>query len=553
MVDSNGDADPAAADFYERLGVHPDDSTDEIETVGNEVLSRLSPDPELPDADQESRQEQYERVFEAFKTLTDEEKRAAYDRRRAVMGLSAGDGPSPEWEGSSSDTGGSSSNNGEASPEPGGPGESSETATPDPVNLDVSADTTQPVYGTQVTFTVTDDDGVPVENALVTVDDSTKGTSDGSGKVALTVTVVGTVDVSATKPDTDHYREDSVTVEVAPEERELSVDVDADDVELGDGASVLVRSEDGDPVEDATVEVDGRTTRTDRHGQAKVEFPDTGSFDVMARKEGTEKTKYRSDRTSVDVVNEAVPLEITAPDVEGNAVTVGTEVKFVVREVEDDKSRLEGATVTAGDETESTDRYGACWFTFTTTGTMEVTATKEDASTTYSSDTVEITVENRGQLDVSPRVDQMEPRQPVTFDVRDPDRDPVEGARVEPVDRRGGTLTDRNGEATLRFSESGGVTVRASKGDGPTGYESATTTVMVRADGTGSPLDRWEPPSRGRPDLSMAVFVVVTLGLTVLSGAVLAMDFRPLVLAGGAAAFVVALVIVLLLVAYREG
>lgn len=529
MEDLSVDPDPTATDYYDRLGVDPDDSTDDIEDVGNEILSRLSPDRDLPDPEYEAMEDRYYRAKEAFDVLTDEEQRAAYDR--GEVDPTADDGRPPQ---------GTATEARDPSPE---------TDSPDPVALDVSAHTTQPVYGTAVTFAVTDDDGAPVENALVEVDDSTKGTTDGSGEVDLTVTLVGTVEVSATKSG-DHYREDSVSIEVAPRQRALQVEVDSEEVALGDGASVLVRSEDG-PVEDATVEVAGRTTDTDRHGQTKVEFPDVGSFDVVARKDGTEKgTTYRPDETSVTVTSEATPLDITAPDEEGNAVTVGEEAKFVVREVVEgtgESHRLGGATVTAGDRTKTTNSTGACWFSFPTPGTVEVTASVEDSSTTYRPDTVEITVESLGQLDVTATSDRIEPDQPVTFEVVGPDGRPVEGAMVEAVDRSERKPTDRHGEARLRFSESGGVTVRASKGDGPTRYESATTTVMVRAGGSPSTRE-WSRPSGSGPDLSMAVFVLVTLGLTVLSGAVLTMDLKPLVVGIGAVGVVVALGIVLSIV-----
>lgn len=523
MVDANVDADPAAEDLYERLGVDPADSTAEIEESGRRVLASLSPDSDLSAEELEALEEQYHRAKEAFDVLTDDDERAAYDRRRAREDDGGDRGTAVEGFATTTDRDG------------------------EPTHLDVSADTTEAVRGSEVTFTVTDGDGVPVSGAVVTVDESTGGTTDARGRVDLTVADVGTVEARATKPDAGSYRDDAVTLEVVREEVPLSLSVGSEAVEPDEAVAFVVRTDEGTPVEGATVEGRGRSAVTDERGRARLRFEEPGTVHVTATKEDTGTVRYRDAGATVDVARHAVPLEIDTPEVDLGAarITVGDEVAFVVRD--DGGERVEGATVVARDTERTTDSLGTCRFTFAEPGTVEVTAAKDDPSTEYERDSVTFEVLGKGRLDLSAEKQSVETGRVATFEVVDRDGEPVEGATVEAVDRPAEAETDRRGRAELSFSEPGEVEVEASKGAEPTGYEGDSVRVMVRAAGPSvEPSERPRPGGTTTDGMSvvMALLGVFVLGSTVLTGVVLALDL-PLSTIGG---IVLAVVLVLLVV-----
>lgn len=101
MTDPNPDAD----DYYERLGVAPDASMEELERAASIAKARHDPGP-LDSGDEE----QWYRIKEAIETLTDPDAREAYDRG----GPDASPGPDDESSGASGD-----GPDGEATPEPG--------------------------------------------------------------------------------------------------------------------------------------------------------------------------------------------------------------------------------------------------------------------------------------------------------------------------------------------------------------------------------------------------------------------------------------------------
>jgi Mg-chelatase subunit ChlD/plastocyanin len=204
-------------------------------------------------------------------------------------------------------------------------------------------------------------------------------------------------------------------------ETALFLDVDRNALPAGETVTVTVRSADNDFVVGATVEAAGERAETNRAGRAELELPDPGPQTITATApdgDAAETITVDVEAPSDDTANgietspggiETSPGGIeTAPggietspggdeesETEGALVVepsrwragVGEEVTFTVRNLDGDL--LAGATVEAAGETKETNRAGNCSFTFEESGTVTVTATRDDMD----GDAIDIDVE----------------------------------------------------------------------------------------------------------------------------------------------------------------
>ncbi|ARS91182.1 hypothetical protein [Natrarchaeobaculum aegyptiacum] len=76
--------------------------------------------------------------------------------------------------------------------------------------------------------------------------------------------------------------------------RQLVIEVDRREVPVGTSVRVRVRDGAHRPVENATVDVGSRRTRTDSRGLCEVDVRSPGFWKLTARKSPTDRVSYRS-------------------------------------------------------------------------------------------------------------------------------------------------------------------------------------------------------------------------------------------------------------------
>ncbi len=130
------------------------------------------------------------------------------------------------------------------------------------------------------------DDGEPIDGALVSVGTSGhEETTDEDGYAFLDETPGGTVPVRVKAPETTNYVPFETEVTITDSGDTTYVDLE---LELGTRASGVVTAL-GDPVEEATVRVEGREdirTRTDENGQYSLPGIPTGEWTLRVSKSG---------------------------------------------------------------------------------------------------------------------------------------------------------------------------------------------------------------------------------------------------------------------------
>lgn len=152
----------------------------------------------------------------------------------------------------------------------------------------------------------------PLSDAEVTVvtggEEVLSGRTGDNGRRQLSVGVNGQYTVRVTKDD---YTTTEQTIVVGETGQELEFNVrrtptltvrlGADSVAAGESVLVQVRNAYGESVEGATIERDGeRVGTTDGNGEIRVEVPDVGDFEVVARQDGV-----TSDAATIEGIDRA--------------------------------------------------------------------------------------------------------------------------------------------------------------------------------------------------------------------------------------------------------
>ncbi|MDF9745116.1 carboxypeptidase regulatory-like domain-containing protein [Natrinema salsiterrestre] len=318
------------------------------------------------------------------------------------------------------------------------------------VETTTTADVTVEERAGSVEGTVTDADDEPIAGASVTVGDQETTTDENGtyslelepGEYTLAVSAEGYVDASET-----------VTVEAGAT---ATADVTLEPVPTDGTLEGTVTDTDGEPIAGATVTVGDQQTTTDDNGTYSLEL-EAGEYTLAVSAEGYEDA---SEDVTVEVESTTtadVTLEERTGSVEGTVTDA-------------DDEPIADATVTAGDETVTTDENG--------TYTLELEPgeyTLDVSADGYETVSEDVTVDADATTTADVTLEAVDGTLEGT--VTDTDGDAIADATVTVGDQE--TTTDENGSYSLDL-EPGEYTLAVSA----EGYEDASRTVSVEADAT---------------------------------------------------------------------
>lgn len=250
-----------------------------------------------------------------------------------------------------------------------------------------------------------------------------------------------------------------------------------DIVEVSEPVTISVVDGDGDPVENAAVTVSGTDLgTTDGRGRCSFAFDETGTTSIKVDKDGSEKIRYHSDVSDIEVTKERRELHISADATE---VSVDEPVRFSVTDADGDPIKNAVVKLPTGQRT--TDASGECTYTFRSADSFEIEAAKDDdGDITYASASITVRVEPKiVPLSASVDLTEITVGEPVSITVVNRREDtPIENARLSYAGRT--EKTDSNGRATIEFDTAGSRTIEVTRPDDrDTTYKSDSVTIEV--------------------------------------------------------------------------
>lgn len=253
--------------------------------------------------------------------------------------------------------------------------------------LSVQTDTAQATVGEPVTYEVTDERGISVESVYVSGTDGNSDLTDSDGKATIIFKSPGNKTVSASPTDGGshgEYNAASHTITVHRRLAPLTIRGLPTTTVVGEPVEITVRTEAGDPVPDATVEIDGSgLAQTDDNGTAELSFENQGERTVRVSKQSSGKNQYEPVSEVLDVYAKTLDFG-TCP----NSVTAGEQIQ--VRLVDNEDNPVAGAVVkTPNHRSGQTTDDGTTEFTVEQNGVTHVTAVVPDAEPHEYSEAVE--------------------------------------------------------------------------------------------------------------------------------------------------------------------
>lgn len=172
--------------------------------------------------------------------------------------------------------------------------------------LHLEADAEQVSVRDPVTFTVTDGEGRPIEDAIVEPTEEAarewEARTDSDGICRASFEKAGSWTVTVRKEDTadSSFMSDEIALRVEPSVVQLQVSTDRDTVVVGEPLGITVTDKHGSPVPNVTVQYDGGRVTTDTKGAAELTFDDVGQKSLTAIKSAP-NAEYESDTIDVTV------------------------------------------------------------------------------------------------------------------------------------------------------------------------------------------------------------------------------------------------------------
>jgi thermitase len=308
-----------------------------------------------------------------------------------------------------------------------------------------------------ITGSVTDaKDGSAISGAQVSAGTRTV-TTDASGKYTVANVPPGTYVVVASKAG---YQNSSLTVNVFSGGTTIAKFSLSQILTPGSITGSVTDAQGGSPIVSATVSDGNRTATTDASGKYTIADVPSGTYQVVASKEG-----YESSSLTVSVLSGATVLanlslsQIILP---GSITGAVTNAK--------DGSPIVGVAVSDGTRTATTDATGKYTIANVPPGTYQVVASKEG----YESSSLTVSVLSGATVLANLSLSQIILPGSITGSVTNAkDGSPIVGAVVS--DGNGTALTDALGTYTIADVPSGTYQVVATK----QGYESSSLTVNV--------------------------------------------------------------------------
>lgn len=323
----------------------------------------------------------------------------------------------------------------------------------------ITVDSSQVEVGTPLTVQVTEN-GAAISDAKVMVDREAVASkqTDTNGEVTFTFGQPGKTQI--TVPTTDAYADATANVDISRRSVDLSFYSPQKSVEVNDKVEFTVVGDSG-PEPGVVVEIDGsRIGKTGSDGTVTHSFRTTGRKTVTVRKADDDAVTYEGCEHDIEVGPETVELTIR---VLGNRFEIGDDVEVEV--TASDGTPVEGAEVTVGDESTTTDTNGRATAPVTLEGSVTISATKSapDQPRTYEEGTAEIHVSKRqGTLQITKEHGELMEKRDLRFQVVDGNGDPLSGATVT-TNWGHSESTDDSGEVTIPLDNYGDLHVIASK------------------------------------------------------------------------------------------
>lgn len=329
---------------------------------------------------------------------------------------------------------------------------------------------------------VTDSEGDHIGAIAIKHADDLLDRTNRSGIAEVSFDSLGTQTITATAKDTDDisYESDSESIEVTKERIPLSLQVNAEQIDVGDEVTFRVVDGNGDRVKGVLVQAESHelSDRTDSNGQVSFRFADPELYTITAAK--------KIEDASVEYVPETVDIRVGVGQDSLRIATADGEFvegkEIDVKIVNSYDKPVENATVeTNHGSKESTGEDGYVTLTIQEATDLEITATKDSERIEYDSAQETFTVEEHKpelEFDQLPQI--CSPGETVRVRVIDEIGNEVTGAVIRSARQAQTWKTDSNGEAEIHLMDQmGAETITADKPNTPV-RETAEQRVLVR-------------------------------------------------------------------------